>query len=429
MFSASLDLGKLSGAWRFVAKPAEAAFSGAFGEGSLRSPMGGSLVQRENFGLGYFYGARLNMPGSQQHNQLYERLLNAVTLQRAGQTAEAFRLYRAVLCEDPGNVDALHLLGVIFWRNKGRLAEALVLMSRALDVASNSPLILHSVNELIDEAKKVGVANHNGGLEKEAEHIYKAILRRQPDNIDVLGVLARLYDGWGSDGQEKRIETYRRLTIHQPNRRENWINFGYSLELAHRYDEAKAAYATGVGHPVDSYGYYTATANILFNAKFGINVARQQFPHVKLERIIDFLQRALQINPYSSEARLILARAYRIRHQVNQALADIDEVLSLNPASFEANTLRGHMLYRKGRLNDALHHYEIAMNATQETIKSLQIVQRDLTSMEKIKRILYNACLPMIEVGSAQLFLFILVIMIILYMRWRPHVSLTLKKG
>ena len=57
----------------------------------------------------------------------------AIQHQQAGRVQEAERIYRQILADDPGNVDALNLLGVIQWQ-AGRRDNALELIRRAIAI-------------------------------------------------------------------------------------------------------------------------------------------------------------------------------------------------------------------------------------------------------------------------------------------------------
>ena len=60
-------------------------------------------------------------------------LQQAVLLHQKGQLSEAAALYCQILAREPGNADALHLLGVIEFQN-GNPAAAIALIDRAVAV-------------------------------------------------------------------------------------------------------------------------------------------------------------------------------------------------------------------------------------------------------------------------------------------------------
>src|SRR3954454_6606274 len=65
----------------------------------------------------------------------------ALELHHQGRTADAERLYAAVLAARPDHVDALQMLGVIKL-SRGELATALRLVSTAMQLRPKSPQIL-----------------------------------------------------------------------------------------------------------------------------------------------------------------------------------------------------------------------------------------------------------------------------------------------
>ena len=91
-----------------------------------------------------------------------QELLESATLhEKAGRYRHAFHASKLVLQAAPRNPDALHLLGLLAFRNK-RLEEALHLMQQSIDVGINTPLYFRNIAEVyrisgrLDEALSAG---------------------------------------------------------------------------------------------------------------------------------------------------------------------------------------------------------------------------------------------------------------------------------
>jgi tetratricopeptide (TPR) repeat protein len=64
---------------------------------------------------------------------IHQAVEQAVRHQRAGRVQEAERIYRQILAQQPGNAEALHLLGVIQWQ-AARRDSGLELIRKAIAI-------------------------------------------------------------------------------------------------------------------------------------------------------------------------------------------------------------------------------------------------------------------------------------------------------
>ena len=84
-------------------------------------------------------------------------LAQAIALHRDGRIAQAEPLYRRVLAAQPGQFDALHMLGVIA-HQQGRHGEALDLIGSALKARPRSAWALSNYGVVLLELKRHGEA-------------------------------------------------------------------------------------------------------------------------------------------------------------------------------------------------------------------------------------------------------------------------------
>jgi Tfp pilus assembly protein PilF len=222
----------------------------------------------------------------------------AVVLHRQGRLSEAEQIYRSILAGDPGQVEALHLLGLAR-HQQGRAVEALRLIGAALrakpdwaDALSNYGLALEALQRheealasfdraLALEARHANALNNRGltlaALGRDAEAIanweaalaadpnhldalhnrgnalrklkqhdaalasFDRFIALQPDNLDVLNnrggslaALGRLVEA---------IESYDRALAIDPQRPEILMNKAHVLAELHEFDRALAFYA------------------------------------------------------------------------------------------------------------------------------------------------------------------------------------------
>lgn len=108
-------------------------------------------------------------------------LQQALALHQAGELGEAARLYGKILSVDPGNADALHLLGVAA-RRAGRINDGIQLMREAVE---RNPLLLSAHINLANTFLEVGRL-------EEAEESFRQALRFRPEDPGILAQLGRL---------------------------------------------------------------------------------------------------------------------------------------------------------------------------------------------------------------------------------------------
>lgn len=144
--------------------------------------------------------------------QRQQMLQQAVALQQAGHLDEAERLYLRVLAEDPQEVNALQLLGLIDKR-RGRHTQAIARMRAALAQRPDEHSILNNLGNTLRECGRLDEAraclqhavqvnpgyveawNNLGNVFKDAtefaaaEHAYRHALHLRPDYADALNNL------------------------------------------------------------------------------------------------------------------------------------------------------------------------------------------------------------------------------------------------
>lgn len=192
-----------------------------------------------------------------------ETFTAAVAAHRTGRLAEAEGLYRQVLALEPGNGDALQMLGILA-NQSGRPAEAVALLRRAVAANpkasgyhNNLGLVLTGAG-LLDEGigafahalalqpnfpealNNLGTALRGKGLLAEAVGRYRQAISLRPGYPEALNNLggALRESGLGAEA----IEVYRSAVSLRPGYVEAIENLGHALRADGQLDEAIAAY-------------------------------------------------------------------------------------------------------------------------------------------------------------------------------------------
>ena len=118
----------------------------------------------------------------QNISEHFDRLTQATSLHQTGQLAEAEIQYRELLQENPDDVNALHMLGVLE-HQRGNSPKGLELVARAMQLAPGIPMIHNNFGEILLTL---------GQTEKATTHLLKAT-QEDPDKLQPLYNLGECY--------------------------------------------------------------------------------------------------------------------------------------------------------------------------------------------------------------------------------------------
>ncbi|HZT51679.1 MAG TPA: tetratricopeptide repeat protein [Stellaceae bacterium] len=170
---------------------------------------------------------------------LAETLRKALALQQQGALAEAEALYKSVLARQPGNFDALHLMGVLELQRR-RPDAAAALIGRALAVNPKSA------------AAHGNLGNALSGLRRYEEAVasYDRALALRPDFAEAFNNRGNALDSLRR--HEAALASYDRALALRPDFADALSNRASVLMSLRRFEEAAAALerlqALGTGH-------------------------------------------------------------------------------------------------------------------------------------------------------------------------------------
>lgn len=334
---------------------------------------------------------------------MHDVLSVALEHHRQGRLDEAARLYTQVLSEQPGNSDALHLLGVAALQ-QGDHRQAVELISRA--VASNSGNAAYHVN-LAEAYRNLGQldravdccrmalrlqphsaeATNNLGMvllaqarNDEAADQFRAALRLKPDfamACNNIGNALRLLGDL--DGA---VSHFRRATEIDPRLAEAHSNLGQLLLERHQPREALAHLRTavrlrpGLAEARNNLGNALREAGKLADARQSYSEALRINPNLamtynnmgqalqeenSLDDALAWYQRALQIDPASARIHTNLASLLVAQEKYDDALAGYRRALELDPTWAEAHSGLGDVRHEQGHFEQAQAHFREAL--------------------------------------------------------------------
>jgi Flp pilus assembly protein TadD len=153
-------------------------------------------------------------------------LQDALAHHQAGRLREAEALYRKILEAQPGNGDALHLLGVAL-HQLGRHDEAIDFIGKAIAADGSRPEFHNNLGEV----------QRMCGRPAQAEHSYRAALALNPDMAAVHGNLGHAL--LAQQHYEAAAESYGRADELGPGNAGVLVNLAYALIEQGRLAEAE----------------------------------------------------------------------------------------------------------------------------------------------------------------------------------------------
>ncbi len=257
-----------------------------------------------------------------------KRLLDHASLAMAnGAFAAAERSYRELLRADPEHPDALHMLGIIQFR-EGRTDEAFELIGRSL-ATKPTPLALANHASLLatrgrrDEA----LVELDRALAMNPAHP-RALMQR----AGLLVELAR---------REEALDSYDRLLAVAPQFIDGYCQRSALLRELGRLDEALVSCDLALTQDADA---------------FAVRVERGQVLHAmgREREAIDSYSRALAAKPDSADALYLRAMIHADLGWLDLALADLNTAMAAAPTFVPAIYNSAVILERMGRFEEAL---------------------------------------------------------------------------
>jgi predicted TPR repeat methyltransferase len=170
------------------------------------------------------------------------RVSAAIALHRNGQLEEAEKIYRALLEADPGNVDALHFMGVMR-HQQGRTLQALELVSRAITLRP----------DYVDAINNLGNIHQQLGASIQAVVAYRQVLELRPDHPDALrnlGIALRSLKRF-----EEAVELHERAVERWPEALEHYYALANAYKDLLRFDDALATLRKALAIRPEAEGY------------------------------------------------------------------------------------------------------------------------------------------------------------------------------
>lgn len=258
----------------------------------------------------------------------------AVCDAREGRSQAADEALDLALARDPDFLPALHLKAYIEF-SAGRYTEALDWARRYLEEQPDG-----------GETRKVsGLAKFMLGDRAGAERELHRASSLLPGDFDARYYLGRVY--FEGSKLTLALESFRLAIDLEPRSVKARNHLGQTLEGLTRYEEAKKAYRDAIdleqnGSERSEWPYYNLGALMLAEGD--------------TEQAVMLLERALERNPSSLQTRTKLGTAYSAGSRLQDARAQLLEVVNAEPSNADAHYQLGRVLMKLGEEEQARRH-------------------------------------------------------------------------
>jgi len=279
------------------------------------------------------------------------KLLRAGAMLRAKRFGEAEAQLDDVFAQDPHNEDAFIALSVIY-AETGRADQALAVVLRGMETRPDSR-VLHF--------RAANLAADSGDMATAEKHLLR-LKELDPENRGVMVLLASLYERMGDAARVEGILTG--MLAADPASEEARLRLVEFLVRHGKADEAKGL----IGETPDGPTPKLRLALAAVHAATG--------DMGEAEAALTALAEDTEAGPAGIEARLRMSEIKLRRGDRDGALAEVDEVLRLNPADARAHAARGRIFMLQDRFEEALAELRIALHDAPDDMAVAVLVAR-----------------------------------------------------
>lgn len=198
----------------------------------------------------------------------------------------------------------------------------------------------------INKAIQLAFKHYQTGDLKQTERICKEILKKQPNNLDMLYFLGIVcYQRQKYDSSIKYIKKYLQFS---PTNSDAYYNLGQAFYKNEQFDDAIKCYQKALKlNP----NFIDACINLgnLFQKKG------------QLDEAITYYHRAIEINPNLAGAYYNLGNILQEKEQIDEAIFAYQKAIELNPNYADAYHDLGYAFQCEGRLEEAIKNYQKAL--------------------------------------------------------------------
>lgn len=276
----------------------------------------------------------------------------------AGELAEAEKIYRQVLQEEPNHAEALYLIGTLTGQRGDREA-AIGLVRRSIEIRGDVAEAHRNLAVLFAQSKRYA----------DALESFSRAAQLKPDDPQIHQHIGNVFTLLNRS--DEAIAAYRRAAVLDPGFAAAYVSLGDALSAKDRFDEALSAYSRAAQLNPNVAEIHNSMGKALFK--------KGRFDEAALAHL-----RAIQLKPDFAVAHFDLGNAYRAcgDRGLENALAAYRQAVKLKPDLLEGYMSMAVILADLMRFDEAMECYtraaEIQPNAalTHEAIGVILLRQK-----------------------------------------------------
>jgi predicted O-linked N-acetylglucosamine transferase (SPINDLY family) len=299
-----------------------------------------------------------------------ERLFDdALEYHKKGQLVKAQELYEEILKIQPGNADALHLLGVIAYQTNNQ-QHAVDLIDKAIAIYPHNAAYHSNRGVALKELKQweSAISSYDQAIALKPDYVdvwynrgnalmelrrWEEAIASYDKAIAIKPIFAGAWSNRGVALQELKqldeaIASYDQAIVLDPDHAEAWFNRGNALQELKRPEEAVSNYDQAISLKIEHAEVWTNRGNALMELE-QINAA------------ITSYDRAIAINPEYVKAWSNRGNALLVSEKKEEAVSNYDHAIALDPEYAEAWYNRGNALQELKRPEEAVSSYDKAI--------------------------------------------------------------------
>ncbi len=265
-----------------------------------------------------------------------DTLQSAVALHQAGKLDDAEALYQQVLDSDPGNPEALHLLGVAA-HQRGRISDAVELISKAIKQAPRNTVYY---GNLAEAHKAMGM------FDKAAATLTKAI-KLKPDWAEAYNELGAITVELNKLG--KAIQLFNKAIKLKPDFVEAHNNLGIAFLRQDKLDQAQQAFENALAINPDYPNAHNNLGTVLRDLD-------------RPEDALDHYHKALAVRPEYAAAYNNLGISLHDLGRIEDSIAAFNKGIENQPNVAEFYRNLAKPMFRSGNVKQAIEICNTALH-------------------------------------------------------------------
>lgn len=327
-----------------------------------------------------------------------EVIQSAIQYFQTGNLRQAEFICEKILKNQPNNVIALNLLGVIYYQFRD-FNSSIECIQKAIQIDPYNPESYYNLGNAFKER----------GQFNEAIVQYKKALQFDSSFAAAYCNLGATFQDQGQFNEA--IFSYKKALKIDPNLADAYYNIGVIFQTRREYDEAEVNYKKSLQiNPASADAYYNL--GLIFQKRGQINEATTYYEKVlqnnpnfteaynnlgilsqkrsQLDKAIAYFQKAIMLNPYNSSAYNNIGNVLDEKNQTDEAVNYYKKAIEVNPDFADAYYNMGNALRHQGKNQEALNAYDMALTKKPNYVAAkwafctsqLSIIYADFSSIQ-----------------------------------------------